>query len=67
GDKDKNQPFCPACYAMGKVIPLQKAWDGRDKTQSPWKCPDCKNHYNPWDYKEPPHRPQFHDVGLGFQ
>jgi hypothetical protein len=54
-DDQKDQPFCPACYAKGKIIPLQKHWDGRNKNQTPWTCPEksCRAMYNPWNYKEP--------------
>ncbi|HWB38714.1 MAG TPA: hypothetical protein VG604_00545 [Candidatus Saccharimonadales bacterium] len=53
-DHNRGQPYCPVCYAKGNLIPLQKCWDGRDKTQSPWMCPDkeCHASYNPWDHKE---------------
>lgn len=54
-DADLDQPFCPACYAKGQTIPLQKTWEGRPKTQSLWSCPNksCGATFNPWDYKEP--------------
>ena len=66
-DTEKDQPFCSACYAKGKTIPLQKHWEGRDKKESPWTCPekDCKALYNPWDYKEPdPDPPQWQGFGI---
>jgi hypothetical protein len=52
-DKEREQPFCSACYSRGNIVPLQKAWNGRPKNQSPWNCPekDCKATYNPWDYR----------------
>lgn len=54
-DLDKDQPYCPACYSKGSIVPLQKNYDGVDKTQSRWSCPikNCDASYNPWDYKEP--------------
>jgi len=66
GDEEKDQPFCPACYSKGKIVPLQKHWDGHEKKQTPWICPEksCGALYNPWDYKEPD--PEFQDVGFGF-
>ena len=69
-DKEQNQPFCPVCYSKGKITPLQKHREGKDKKQSPWSCPakDCsKGLYNPWDYKEPdPPSPQWQDFGFGY-
>lgn len=55
GDTERDQPFCPSCYSKGNIVPLQKLWNGYDKKQSPWTCPDakCKATFNPWDYKEP--------------
>jgi len=53
-DTNQDQPFCPSCYAKGKIVPLQKLWEGRPKTQSPWRCPnkECGTTFNPWDHKE---------------
>jgi hypothetical protein len=54
-DENRDQPFCPVCFAKGREIPLQKTWEGRVKSQSLWSCPDksCTGLFNPWDYKEP--------------
>lgn len=53
-DAEREQPFCPVCYAKGRIIPLQKLWEGRPKTQSLWHCPnkDCDKTFNPWDHQE---------------
>ena len=58
-DTERDQPFCPACYAAGKKIPLQKTWEKRDKKQTLWHCPDkaCNATYNPWDHEEPSSTP----------
>jgi DNA-binding protein H-NS len=53
-DSNQDQPFCPVCYAKGNIVPLQKTWEGRGKTQSIWNCPnkDCNATFNPWDHVE---------------
>lgn len=53
-DVERDQPYCPACYATGKKIPLQRLWSKRVKTQTLWLCPDknCNVAYNPWDHDE---------------
>lgn len=54
-DINREQPFCPACYSVGKIVPLQKSQEKRDKTQTWWHCPNknCNASLNPWDYQEP--------------
>lgn len=54
-DTDLYQPFCPPCYASGRVMPLQPLYAQREKSQTKWICPDknCKADFNPWGHKEP--------------
>lgn len=53
-DENLEQPFCPVCFSKERVVPLQKIYDSREKTRTPWKCPDesCKARLNPFDHKE---------------
>jgi hypothetical protein len=53
-DTRHDQPFCPVCYTRGLIVPLQKAWEGRHKTETIWSCPDnkCGGTFNPWDHEE---------------
>ncbi|HSX45022.1 MAG TPA: hypothetical protein VLF39_02855 [Candidatus Saccharimonadales bacterium] len=55
-DKDKDQPYCPSCYAVGLEMPLQ-ADERHSKKSTWWRCPnkDCQGAFNPWDYHEPIH------------
>ena len=55
-DEEFNQPFCPTCYSKSKIVPLQKNFAGKEKSQTPWRCSDkvCGTSANPWDYKSTP-------------
>jgi hypothetical protein len=54
-DKEKEQPFCPVCYAKDLDIPLQPVRGWRAAKNTEWSCPnpDCQADFNPWDYEEP--------------
>mgnify|MGYP001424837235 CR=1 FL=1 len=57
-DTGFDQPYCPVCYTKGKIVPLQKTFDGRNGQETPWHCPDtkCNASFNPWNHEEPTHQ-----------
>lgn len=57
-DEAESQPYCPACYAKGRAMPLQKTEPGVLKNKTVWICPDksCEAEFNPFDYIEEPYR-----------
>lgn len=48
-DKKREQPYCPACYAEGKISPMEP--DHRNTRETVFRCPSDKKHVsNPFDY-----------------
>ncbi|HSH55325.1 MAG TPA: hypothetical protein VK983_00705 [Candidatus Limnocylindrales bacterium] len=48
-DTAKKQPFCPACYADGKIMPLEPR--RQNTKQTSFRCPlNTAHHSNPYDY-----------------
>ncbi|GEM_PF-4979983 len=55
-DKDRKQPFCPACFAEGKISPMEP--DVRDSHSTVYRCPISPSHVsNPWGYQPQPYTP----------
>ena len=46
-DTEENQPYCPACYANDRIVPLYP-YDRKSPKNDGWGCPGCKQGYSPF-------------------